>query len=478
MRKMKEKNISHNIIYSILMQTAGVIAPLIISPYIARVLSAELIGNYSYVLANSSYFVLAECLGFSLYGTIKIAAVRDDKKERSKFFWEIFWIKIILMLICLNLYMMWINRYEAGTTKSLYYVMIINIISGGVDVTWFLNGIEEFRISALRTIFVRLINIVMIITLVKSEKDLILYALIMQISTLIGYIVVYPTVLKNVQWVKFNKLHFRRHIKASIVYFVPGLINTIFASTDKTILGAIGKKAYEVGVYEQANKICQLSMSMLNAVSNAILPRVTYLYSNNKIEKTRDFLKNSICGATLIAFPMTFGICAISNDFVPAFFGNGYDKSAYLLKILCWNVLFVVLSNFIAQQCLIARAKQKEYNIAISISAILNVALNFLLVQKMQSIGVSIASVMASFVTLLIIINYAKDMIDLKGILSISWRYFAASIIMYFIIFKINLHNHWTTIVVQVCIGVTLYFALLIGFKDPIIRKVIKQNEK
>ena len=475
---MKEKKLSNNIIYSIVMQTAGVIAPLIISPYIARVLSAELIGDYSYTLANSSYFVLAECLGFSLYGTIKIAAVRDDKKELSRIFWEIFWIKIILMLICLSLYMLWISRYETGTTKALYYVMAINIISGGVDVTWFLNGIEEFRISALRTIFVRLINVVMIVTLVKSEKDLILYALIMQLSTLIGYVIVYPTLIKNVQWFKFNKLHFRQHVKASIVYFVPGLINTIFASTDKTILGAIGKKAYEVGVYEQANKICQLSMSMLNAVSNAILPRVTYLYSNKEAAKTRDFLKTSICGAALIAFPMTFGICAISNDFVPAFFGSGYDKSACLLKILCWNVLLVVLSNFIAQQCLIARGKQKEYNIAISISAILNVALNLLLVQKMQSIGVSIASVMASFVILLIIINYAKDMIDLKGILSISWHYFAASIIMYFIIFKINLHDHWTTIVVQVCIGAILYFVILVGFKDPIIRKVIKQNEK
>ena len=69
-------------------------------------------------------------------------------------------------------------------------------------------------------------------------------------------------------------------------------------------------------------------------------------------------------------------------------------------------------------------------------------------------------------------------MIDLKGILSISWHYFAASIIMYFIIFKINLHDHWTTIVVQVCIGAILYFVILVGFKDPIIRKVIKQNEK
>lgn len=119
--------------------------------------------------------------------------------------------------------------------------MLLNVISGGVDVSWFLNGIEEFKVNAIRTILVRLINIIMILALIKSEKDLVLYAIIMQLSTLIGYVVVYPAVLKRIQWIKFSELNLKRHLKPSMVYFVPGLINTIFASTDKTILGAVGK---------------------------------------------------------------------------------------------------------------------------------------------------------------------------------------------------------------------------------------------
>lgn len=75
--------------------------------------------------------------------------------------------------------------------------MLLNVISGGVDVSWFLNGIEEFKVNAIRTILVRLINIIMILALIKSEKDLVLYAIIMQLSTLIGYVVVYPAVLKG-----------------------------------------------------------------------------------------------------------------------------------------------------------------------------------------------------------------------------------------------------------------------------------------
>ena len=52
---MQEKKISINIFYNILNQIVSFIVPLILSPYVARVLSAELIGDYSYALANSCF---------------------------------------------------------------------------------------------------------------------------------------------------------------------------------------------------------------------------------------------------------------------------------------------------------------------------------------------------------------------------------------------------------------------------------------
>ena len=59
---MQEHKISINIFYNIFNQIVSFIVPLILSPYVARVLSAELVGDYSYALANSSYFVLIEAL--------------------------------------------------------------------------------------------------------------------------------------------------------------------------------------------------------------------------------------------------------------------------------------------------------------------------------------------------------------------------------------------------------------------------------
>ena len=96
----------------------------------------------------------------------------------------------------------------------------------------------------------------------------------------------------------------------------------------------------------------------------------------------------------------------------------------------------------------------------------------------MKSVGVALASVIASLAILLIVVNYSKELINLKQLLSISWRYFVASVVMYISIFKINLHNHWMTIIGQVVVGMIIYFMVLIVLKDTIIRKVLKQSEK
>ena len=101
---MIPKKLSVNIVYNVLNQIVLFAIPLVTTPYIARVLSPELIGDYSFTLANSSYFVLLECLGFSLYGQIKVASVRDDREKLSCLFWEITLMKCILMDVCMAVF--------------------------------------------------------------------------------------------------------------------------------------------------------------------------------------------------------------------------------------------------------------------------------------------------------------------------------------------------------------------------------------
>lgn len=467
---MQEKKISINIFYNILNLIVSFIVPLILSPYVARVLSAELIGDYSYALANSSYFVLIEALGFSLYGMLKVSANRADKKYISTLFKEIMIAKFFLMVTCIIVYTISFVWTSSGN-KILCAIMIMNIISTGIDSTWFLMGMEDFKTTALRNIAVRLVNIVLIIILVKSEKDFLIYAIIMQLSNVISYIVVFPTVKKYIISSKVSFKNILKHTIKSLIYFVPGIVNTIFTSADKTVLGAFAN-SYEVGVYEQASKICSLCGSVINSISNVVMPRVTYLNHNASNEKSKKFMFKTLHYASVVAIVVTVGIICISDEFVPLFFGLGYEKSAVLLKILAFNVLMSILANYIGQQCLISNDKQNQYNIAISVGAILNVILNLFMVERLQSVGVSVASVVSSGALFLVVLIFSREIISLKNIIQMDWKAIISAIIMFVTIYWLSFDNLFITLVVKVVVGAAVYITILAILREEIIQEV------
>ncbi len=467
---MQEKKISINIFYNILNQIVSFIVPLILSPYVARVLSAELIGDYSYALANSSYFVLIEALGFSLYGMLKVSANRADKNYISTLFKEIMIAKFFLMVICIIVYTISFV-WTSSDNKILCAIMIMNIISTGIDSTWFLMGMEDFKTTALRNIAVRLVNVFLIIILVKSEKDFLIYAIIMQLSNVMSYIVVFPTVKKYIISSKVSFKNILKHTIKSLIYFVPGIVNTIFTSADKTVLGAFAN-SYEVGVYEQASKICSLCGSVINSISNVVMPRVTYLNHNASNEKSKRFMFKTLHYASIVAIAVTVGIICISDEFVPLFFGLGYEKSAVLLKILAFNVLMSILANYIGQQCLISNGKQNQYNIAISVGALLNVILNLFMVERFQSVGVSVASVVSSGVLFWVVLVFSREIISLKNIIQMDWKAIISAIIMFVTIYWLNFDDLFITLVVKIVVGAAVYIAILAILREEIIQEV------
>ena len=401
---------------------------------------------------------------------LKVSANRADKKYISTLFKEIMIAKFFLMVTCIIVYtisFVWIS----SDNKILCAIMIMNIISTGIDSTWFLMGMEDFKTTALRNIAVRLVNIVLIIILVKSEKDFLIYAIIMQLSNVISYIVVFPTVKKYIISSKVSFKNILKHTIKSLIYFVPGIVNTIFTSADKTVLGAFAN-SYEVGVYEQASKICSLCGSVINSISNVVMPRVTYLNHNASNEKSKKFMFKTLHYASVVAIVVTVGIICISDEFVPLFFGLGYEKSAVLLKILAFNVLMSILANYIGQQCLISNDKQNQYNIAISVGAILNVILNLFMVERLQSVGVSVASVVSSGALFLVVLIFSREIISLKNIIQMDWKAIISAIIMFVTIYWLSFDNLFITLVVKVVVGAAVYITILAILREEIIQEV------
>ena len=452
-----------------------IILPLITAPYISRIIGAEGIGIYSYTTSISAYFILFGSLGIRTYAQREIAYHQNDKKEYSKTFWEINIFRAITMSLSILVFIfsMTIN----GEYNFYYKILIVELVAQCFDISWFFAGMEDFKKTVFRNLLVKIVTILSIFILVKTQNDLDMYFWIYVISTFLGNISLWFYVPKYIDKIKSRNLNIIKHLKPTIGLFIPEIATQVYTVLDKTMIGAIWSDKSEVGFYQQSEKIIKLLLTVITSLGTVLLPRIASYYANNKKKEILEYLKKSFNFVYILAFPMIFGIIAVAKDFVPLFFGEGYDRVIILMSIISPIILFIGMSNVIGRQYLLPTKKQRQYTISVIVGAVVNLIMNSCLIWKYGALGASIGTVIAEFsVTLAQFIFVRKDF-KIKVLLKSSYKYICSSIIMFISCKLIGLIpiNILASLILQVGCGAIIYLLILLLLKDEFTYEIIKQ---
>jgi O-antigen/teichoic acid export membrane protein len=469
-----KKSITKNYIYNLTYQILILILPLITTPYISRVLGAENIGIYSYTVSVSAYFILFGSLGISMYGQREIAYLQDDKKKYTKIFWEIVLLRFITMAISMLIFYFTFARL--GEYETYYKILLLELLANCLDISWFFQGLEEFKKTVLRNIIVKIISIVSIFIFVKTADDLIKYFIIYVASVLIGNVSLWAYLPKYLTKINIKELNLLQHIKPTIGLFVPQIAIQIYTVLDKVMIGSIISDKSEVGYYEQSQKVVKLLLTIVTSLGTVMVPRMANTYINGNNAQLKEYMNKSFCFVFLLAFPIMFGIISVSDYFVPLFFGPGYDKVPMLINIISPILLAIGLSNAIGTQYLLPTKKQKEFTIAVVIGAIVNFVINIMLIGKYGAVGASIGTVIAEICVTTTEFIFIRKEFKIKDILKLSKNYALASVIMFAVctIVKQFINNTLYNIVIQVIVGAITYGACLLLLKDEFTMSILQ----
>ncbi|MBZ9636620.1 flippase [Clostridium sp. FP1] len=426
---MKKNSVASNYIFNLIYQVLVVIVPLITTPYISRVIGAKGIGIYSYCLSISTYFIVIGTLGFPIYGQREIAYTRENFEKRSKTFVEIFTCQCIALLILLIVFFL-LFVVRKNQYSSMFFMVGMGIIATIFDITWFLGGLEEFKIVVGRNFLIKLASVIMIFTLVKNRGDLYAYALYIMLANLLGNLSLWLYVPRYVGKVKFKDLQFKRHIKPAIILLLPYSVTTLYAIIDKTMLGALSGSMLEVGFYEQSQKIITFSTAIVTSLGMVLMPRLAVLFSHDSKEEINKYLKYVLRFVCFITLPIMFGLIAISDNLVPWFFGEGFDKVSVLIKIFSPLALIMGLNNIIGNQYLVAIKKEKVLTVIILIGTICNCIFNALLIPYFNAEGAAIATIIGELLILVILMYINRERIDVTIIFKSIFKYLGYSFIM------------------------------------------------
>lgn len=471
---MKKPSIQMNIILSTLYQVLTMITPLITAPYTARVLGAEGVGINSFTTSVQTYFLLLAALGTFTYGTREIARSRDDKKKRSQLFWEIELLTVFTTVICL---LGWGVVIALGGENRLYYAILsINLVAALFEISWFFAGMERFDYTVTINTVLRMLTIACIFLFVKTPDHLGRFMAIFAVGTLLGNLSMWVFLPKYVGKPDFKNLHIWKHFKSTLIYFVPTIATSVYTVLDKTLIGMITQDNAQNGYYEQATKIINMAKSVaFVAINNVLTSRMSYLYAAQKKEEIQKQKTLSMEYITFMCVGLTFGIWAVAPRFVAAFFGPEYSPVVPLLRIFSPIILIIGVSNCIASHYFTPMGLQKQNASFLIVGAVVNLALNLILIPSTGGWGAAAASVVAELVITVLYLVYGKSFITLRQTWGFLWKKLVAALAMVAVISLMD--GLFTRPVIattcEVVAGVGVYCVVLLILRDQSLAIVI-----
>ena len=440
----------------------ALIIPLLTTPYISRIMGAERIGIYSYAYSIATYFGLFILLGLNNYGNRTIASVRDDKDKLSKTFCSIYAMQLIMALIVIVIYIIYV--LFLASDQLMAWIQLIYLISVALDINWFFFGLEQFKLTVTRNTIIKILNLIFIFILVKSKNDLYIYGLIMVCGPLLSQFILWIFIKKYVILKKVSLSDIGQHIKPNLTLFVPVIAISLYTIMDRVMLGMMSSMT-EVGYYENSNKLTQIPVMAISSLGTVMLPRISNMISNGKKEESIKYIQKSLIVSVLLSTSMSFGLCAVSNEFVPIFYGSGFNKCKDVISILVLSSIFISWANVIRTQYLIPNKKDKIYIISVFLGAIVNVVINFVLIPKLMSIGAAIGTICAEFSVCAYQTYKVRNDLDIKLYIKQSAPLLLVSIVMCFIVLCVPfIKSTFITLVLEVLVGIVLYLCLLFIF--------------
>ncbi len=275
---LKAESAKKNYIYQFLYQALILMVPMVVSPYVSRVLGNTALGVYNYTNSIAYYFVIAAMLGISRYGQRTVALSRNNSTALSTSFWSLYCVHSVSSIVALAAYIVYVFCF-CGSNVDIAAIQTIYVLSALFDITWLFQGLENFRSVVIKNAAVKVLEALCVFVFIRSPDDLPAYTLIYTLSTLCGQIIMLPQAIAAVKPIKFTAADIKAHIKPLFTLTIAVVAVAMYTVFDKTLLGLLSDMD-DVAYYEYSNKIINIPKTFISIVATVMYPRACRFADN------------------------------------------------------------------------------------------------------------------------------------------------------------------------------------------------------
>lgn len=454
-------------------QLLVIILPIITAPYISRVLGTEGVGKNAFTGSVIQYFILAGSIGIVIYGNREIAYHQKNKEERSQIFWEITFLRFFTVTLSLMAFALFLQFQKSDFI--VYLLQGIAILASAFDISWYFMGMEDFKRTVVRNFVVSIASILCTFAFVHKASDLPIYIVIVTGSGLLGNCSLWSYLKKEINLPQMKKLNIKRHIKPTLLLFLPQIATQIYLVVNKTMIGLFDSEV-AAGFFSQSDSIIKISLGLATSLGAVMLPHISSLYAEGDKEGIQRLVTKSFNVMAAIAVPLMFGIMAVALKFAPFFYGKDFKIVGILMMMEAVIILFIAWSNVLGTQYLLPANRMKEFTTSVTVGAVLNVLLNLVLLPTNGVIGAMVATVLAELAVTLYQFYLVRKEFDITKMITGTWKYFISGLLMFSVVFYLN--HIWKMdilhLILQVMIGGVIYLIANIILKTAIVMEAKK----
>ena len=399
-----------NYIYNLIVTVFNLLFPVLSFPYAARILGPSGIGKIQFISNFAQYFALIAALGLPFYGVREIAKVKHDNEKLSKTFSELILIYLITSVIFTIVFILIVISVQRFNVDLKYYnVASLLVLLGFCSIDWFYQGIEQFKLIAIRSVVIKIISLILLYTLVKSKDDLFLY-MIITVFSFLGNNILNLIFINKIVKIQLKDLSLNKHFKPLIFILASTLSMAMYALFDTVLMGLLSDEK-SVGFYTAGVKISKITLPLITSIGAALVPQISRSFVEDKAQFNR-LLQLSFEVIVSISIPISFGLLALAHEMVYVFSGPEFRRSVVPMQILSFLPFLIGMGNVFGVQVLITANKEKEMLISVIVGMIISISGNFLLVPLFREIGASIANVITEMVVAIMFYYYVKKDFD------------------------------------------------------------------
>lgn len=386
--------LTHNLLLLYALHVANYALPLVTIPYLARVLGPSAWGALSVAQALGLYTTILMTYGFELSATREVARRRGETERLAHVLAGVLGARSVLGLISLGGALVAERTIPAlGDQPALLWSALFWGLAQGSNLTWFFLGLEQVYVTAGLEAAGRIVATIAIFVLVRAPTDAWL-APALQGAT--ASVVVLASVALAGRRVPLRRPTWSATwsaLRLGWSMFVFRGAVSLYTVGNALVL-ALFAPPQVVGYYAGAERIGKGFVSLLQPLTQALYPRLSYLAHHSIVEAARvgRVAARVTLGVGLLTGVVLFVLAPMLVDLL---LGPSFGPAVPVLRLMAALPPLIAVSNVFGFQWLLPRGLDAPFNATILLAGLFNLTLVVLLAPAFGSMGAAAAAVAA-----------------------------------------------------------------------------------